>query len=82
MKALRFTFTMIILTCVASIGNAGTEHSVASKLSPSSLSKQDMLNELTWFQSASKPFKGKSIRVVSEDIPTHQMGARCTGSFI
>ncbi|MGR6871729.1 ABC transporter substrate-binding protein [Pseudomonas sp. HK3] len=31
-----------------------------------------MAAELTWFQAAAEPFKGKHISVVSEDIPTHR----------
>lgn len=41
-------------------------------LSPSTLSQQDMAAELRWFQQAAAPFRGKSISVVSEDIPTHR----------
>ncbi|NVK37501.1 MAG: carbohydrate ABC transporter substrate-binding protein [Gammaproteobacteria bacterium] len=41
-------------------------------LSPSTLTPQQMASELKWFQQAAAPFKGKSISVVSEDIPTHR----------
>ena len=45
---------------------------VVTELSPSTLSKQEMTAELKWFQQAATAFKGKSISVVSEDIPTHR----------
>jgi glycerol transport system substrate-binding protein len=44
---------------------------VVSALTPSSLSEDDMRKELRWFRDVSQPFRGKTITVVSEDIPTH-----------
>jgi glycerol transport system substrate-binding protein len=41
------------------------------KLQPSSLSKEEMRKELAWFKTASKPFRGKTIKSVAEDIKTH-----------
>ncbi len=45
---------------------------VSALLQPSTLNKQQIIKELTWFQQVAKPFKGKTISVVSEDIPTHR----------
>ena len=38
---------------------------------PSTLSRDEQIEELTWFQAAAKPFKGMDIKVVSETIDTH-----------
>lgn len=39
---------------------------------PSTLTKEQQTKELEWFIEAAKPFKGKSIKVASEQIDTHQ----------
>ena len=44
---------------------------IRSQLLPSVLNKQAMLQELAWFRQTSQPFKGQTVRVVSENIPTH-----------
>lgn len=44
----------------------------AKEFSNSSLSHQDVLKELRWFQEAAANFKGRSIKSVSENIKTHQ----------
>jgi glycerol transport system substrate-binding protein len=41
------------------------------KFQPSAISKVDMRKEFAWFKSASKPFRGKTIKSVAEDIKTH-----------
>mgnify|MGYP000008050976 FL=1 len=41
------------------------------QLQPSTLSKSEMRQELTWFKNASKAFRGKTIKSVAEDIKTH-----------
>jgi glycerol transport system substrate-binding protein len=42
----------------------------------STLSKEERVKELLWFQKAAIPYKGKTIRVVSEDLPTHRYESR------
>ncbi|MGA0862012.1 MAG: ABC transporter substrate-binding protein, partial [Pelagibacteraceae bacterium] len=42
------------------------------EFSLSTLSEKDRIAELKWFQNAAKPFKGMSIKVLSETIPTHE----------
>ena len=42
-----------------------------NELQPSTLSRQQQLSELKWFQEAAKPYKDMVIRVVSERIDTH-----------
>ncbi|WP_299572135.1 ABC transporter substrate-binding protein [uncultured Shewanella sp.] len=46
-----------------------------SEFQPSTLSIPQQLEELSWFQNKSQPFKGMTIRVVSERINTHQYEA-------
>ena len=41
------------------------------EFSLSTLSAKDREKELEWFHDAAKPFKGMSLKVVSEGIPTH-----------
>ena len=42
------------------------------EFSLSTLSEKERIAELKWFQDAAKPFKGMSIKVLSETIPTHE----------
>ncbi len=42
------------------------------EFSLSVLSEKERIKELKWFQDAAKPFKGMSIKVLSETIPTHE----------
>ncbi len=44
----------------------------SGEFSLSTLSKKERVKELKWFQDAAKPFKGMSIKVLSETIPTHE----------
>lgn len=41
------------------------------QLQPSALSEEAMRQELQWFKDVSKPFRGKTIKSVAEDIKTH-----------
>jgi glycerol transport system substrate-binding protein len=51
---------------------ADTVSSVIKQLSPSTLTPSQMRTELSWFQDTGQVFNGKSITVISEDIPTHR----------
>ena len=62
---------VFLLKGYAGTGKTTTITHAIKQLSPSTLSKQEMARELKWFQQAAMPFTGKSISVVSEDIPTH-----------
>ncbi len=44
---------------------------VDSEFQPSTLSREEQLQEMAWFIKAAAPFRGMEIRVVSETIPTH-----------
>lgn len=45
---------------------------VLDELQPSTLSNEQQQQELQWFRETAKPFNGMTIRVVSEQINTHQ----------
>ena len=44
---------------------------IDSEFQPSTLSKAQQLEELKWFIKAAEPYRGQSIKVVSETIDTH-----------
>ncbi|HET7200652.1 MAG TPA: ABC transporter substrate-binding protein [Burkholderiales bacterium] len=44
---------------------------INAEFQPSALSREDQLKEMEWFIKAAAPYKGMTIRVVSETIPTH-----------
>ena len=66
-----FSYAFLLLFSPLLIADNAIDHAI-KQLSPSTLTKQEMARELKWFQQAALPFKGKSISVVSEDIPTHR----------
>jgi glycerol transport system substrate-binding protein len=47
------------------------ERWVEQEFSPSTLSREQQLEELKWFREAAKPYRGTSVNVVSETIDTH-----------
>src|SRR5579862_747428 len=49
---------------------------VNNEFQPSVLSKDDQLKEMEWFIKAAAPYKGMTIKVVSETIPTHAYEAK------
>jgi glycerol transport system substrate-binding protein len=58
-------------------GAAGADMAAAQKwvdneFQPSTLSKDQQMKEMEWFIKAAQPFRGMSIKVVSETIPTHE----------
>ncbi len=50
---------------------AAAERWVDSEFQPSTLTREQQLEEMAWFIKAAEPFKGMEIKVVSETIPTH-----------
>lgn len=74
----RFSF-LVILLCVVFIceNNALADINAAKKwvereFQPSTLTKDQQISEMEWLINAAKPFKGMKIKVVSENIATHQ----------
>ena len=61
-----------LFASAASADMAAAKKWVDSEFQPSTLSKKEQLKEMEWFIKAAKPFKGMSIKVVSETIPTHE----------
>ena len=51
---------------------ANAERWVDSEFQPSTLTRDEQLAELAWFNTAAEPFRGMSINVVSETLTTHQ----------
>jgi glycerol transport system substrate-binding protein len=56
----------------ASAGMAEAEKWVDDEFQPSSLSREEQLQEMEWFVKAAEPFKDMEINVLSETIPTHE----------
>lgn len=56
---------------VEDAGLARARQWIAQEFTPSTLSPAQQLDELRWFIDAARPYRGMTIRVVSETIPTH-----------
>ena len=52
--------------------SANANRWVDDEFAASSLSREEQIAELAWFTSASQPFRGMSINVVSETLTTHE----------
>src|SRR5688572_33014150 len=50
---------------------AAAERWVDEEFQPSTLSREEQLQEMQWFVNAAQPFQGMEINVLSETIPTH-----------
>jgi len=50
---------------------AAAERWIDQEFQPSTLSREEQLQEMQWFIDAAKPFAGMEINVLSETIPTH-----------
>ncbi|HEX9768555.1 MAG TPA: ABC transporter substrate-binding protein [Kiloniellales bacterium] len=53
-------------------GMAEAEKWVDEEFQPSTLSREEQLQEMEWFIKAAEPFQGMEINVLSETIPTHE----------
>ncbi len=51
---------------------AAAQRWVDNEFQPSTLTKEQQMKEMEWFIKAAQPFRGMSIKVVSETIPTHE----------
>ena len=68
------TFLTIAVTYSLVISSAHSDaitDLAKGEFSLSTISEKERVKEMKWFQQAAKPFKGMSIKVVSEGIPTH-----------
>src|SRR3979490_385059 len=62
----------VAITSRALADDATAQRWIDSEFQPSTLSKNEQLKELQWFEKAAQPFKGMEINVVSETITTHE----------
>ncbi len=53
-------------------GMAEAEKWVDEEFQPSTLTREEQLQEMEWFIKAAEPFQGMEINVLSETIPTHE----------
>jgi glycerol transport system substrate-binding protein len=60
-----------LLASGAQADEAAAQKWIDQEFQPSTLSKEQQMEEMKWFIEASKPFAGMEIKVVSETIPTH-----------
>jgi len=63
---------LLLGAAAAKADEAAAKRWVDSEFQPSTLSKEEQMKEMQWFIKAAEPFKGLSIKVVSETIPTHE----------
>ena len=63
------------LTGPAFADMAAAEKWIDEEFQPSTLSKDEQMEEMQWFVDAAAPFQGMEIKVVSETIPTHEYEA-------
>jgi glycerol transport system substrate-binding protein len=55
---------------------AAAEKWIDSEFQPSTLSREEQLEQMQWFIEAAKPYAGMEINVLSEGIPTHEYEAQ------
>ena len=69
-----FVFLVVFFGCSeeALDGKKMASKWVEDEFQPSTLSKEEQLKEMEWFIKAAEPFKGMTINVLSESIPTHE----------
>jgi len=80
MKQLLYPVSAAVLilglgTSVAAADEAAAQRWVDSEFQPSTLTKDQQMDEMRWFMQAAAPFAGLEINVLSEDIPTHHYEA-------
>ena len=63
--------SFVLYAGTASADMAAAKKWVDEEFQPSTISKEEQMKEMEWFIHAAEPFKGMSIKVVSETIPTH-----------
>jgi hypothetical protein len=68
--------SFVLYAGAASADMAAAKKWVDEEFQPSTLSKDQQMKEMEWFIHAAAPYKGMSIKVVSETIPTHAYEAK------
>jgi len=64
--------TSTLLAGVAHADTAAAQKWIDNEFQPSTLSREEQMDEMEWFAKAAAPFKGMEINVLSETIPTHE----------
>ena len=64
--------TSTLLAGVAHADTAAAKKWIDNEFQPSTLSREEQMDEMEWFAKAAAPFKGMEINVLSETIPTHE----------
>jgi glycerol transport system substrate-binding protein len=72
-KLMATVAAVALLACVgpAFADMAAAERWIDEEFQPSTLTREEQLQEMQWFIDAAKPFAGMEINVLSETIPTH-----------
>jgi len=65
-------FALAIASTQAFAGMEEAQKWVDDEFQPSSLTKEEQMQEMEWFIKAAEPFQGMEINVLSETIPTHE----------
>ncbi|WP_432455311.1 ABC transporter substrate-binding protein [Agarivorans sp. QJM3NY_29] len=63
--------TILLCCALSSVSLAEEWDPWLDEFSPSTLSRQQQIEELIWFKQAAKPYQGMTIRVATERISTH-----------
>jgi glycerol transport system substrate-binding protein len=73
-SAIRAAVCAMLLSAApcASADQKAAERWLDAEFKPSTLTRAQQLEELRWFIEAAKPFKGMTVKVVSEEIDTHK----------
>jgi len=66
----------VALAPVAKADEAAAQRWIDEEFQPSTLSKDEQMEEMRWFIQAAEPFSGMEINVLSETIPTHEYESR------
>ncbi|WP_458699746.1 ABC transporter substrate-binding protein [Sulfurospirillum sp. 1307] len=70
-KKIALALSVVMASSTAAFSSTDVIDKLVDEFQPSSLTKAEQKDELKWFQDAAKPFKGMTIKVVSETITTH-----------
>jgi glycerol transport system substrate-binding protein len=70
-KKIALALSVVMASSTAAFSSTDVIDKLVDEFQPSSLTKAEQKAELKWFQDAAKPFKGMTIKVVSETITTH-----------
>lgn len=76
MSATAAAVALLLGATTVKADEAAAKRWIDNEFQPSTLTKDEQMKEMQWFIKAAEPFKGMSIKVVSETIPTHEYEAK------